>query len=999
MKHYGKLRLFVGNTLVHETTIHQETLSLGRSSDNDVILNNPHISRYQARMHYENGAWVLENISKNVAIHIQNQPITGPTRLQPGEPFECGEMRVVLELEPPAPSEVAPSSPSKDYRTVVLHEEPDHSTMLATPTVPTESPPDAPPRTVMVSAGARLKVTYQTIEHGEVTQEYPLTKGYITLGRAQDNDIMIPVSTVSRLHASLRLDDQGYTIIDEASTNGILYKGALTSAQRLVDSDVMRIDDELGNFVTLTYLDPARPAPSQVKDIQLAGAQREITIGRTADNTIVLDHPQVSARHAIIRRTPEGVLVEDRGSTNGTYVNHRRITRATLHPGDQLQIASYQLVYQDDELVQTDAEQIRVDALALHKAVNKGSLVLLHQISLSIQPRELVAIVGGSGAGKSTLMNALSGFRPAPEGTVLLNGDDYYQNLAAYRSTLGYVPQDDIIHRELTVEQTLRYAARLRLPRDLSAAEIEQRIATVLEDIEMSAFRTSTISQLSGGQRKRISIAVELLAKPRIFYLDEPLTGLDPGISKRMVSLLRRLADRGQTIMFITHATASVLICDKLIVLGRGGRLCFFGPPQKAMDFFEAQEFADIYAKLEQTPESSRQWAERFKESPYYQEYVAKRAAEVAALHTPASQHIGTDSTVALAATPAQNPQQASTTPSSQPDGTARKTSGGRSQKASIVQQLVLLTRRYATIMRHDHVNLLLSLLSAPIIGLVIALVANANIFMDGTPPLDAQRVVFLLAIASVFLGANSASQEIAREAPVYMRERLVSLRVVPYILSKFIVLACMALAQTVLLVSFVLMGTGLPPGGTFLPATLELFIGVWLSMLSGVAMGLLISSWAPNTDVAISIVPILLVFQIMLAGLIFPLHGCIRLSESPHIEACLDIVSYPIVAKWSTDSLGTTVGLNRLFYQDMAAAPPDIRPLTLPSILTSFDTANYGGVAAYGSSEAYSLQSHLQSRRVHLLGRWGILAGLTIFFLFLAILSQQRKDRLWQVK
>jgi ABC-type multidrug transport system ATPase subunit/pSer/pThr/pTyr-binding forkhead associated (FHA) protein len=802
---------------------------------------------------------------------------------------------------------------------------------------------------------------------------------------------------VSRRHASLNLDDTGYTIIDEGSTNGLLYQGSLTPERRLVDGDVIRIDDELGNFVSLTYLDPARPAPKQVKDVRFAAGQQEVTIGRAPDNVIVLDHPQVSSHHAIIKRGPQGATVQDLGSTNGTYVRGQRVSHAPLQPGDMLQIALFQLVYQDDGLVQTDADTIRLDAIHLRKAVKKDTLVLLNTISLSIYPKELVAIVGGSGTGKSTLMNALSGFRPAPEGTVLFNGDDYYQNLAAYRNSLGYVPQDDIIHRDLTVEQTLYYAARLRLPRDMSAAEIAARVDTVLQDVEMSAFRSSEVARLSGGQRKRVSIAVELLSKPRLFFLDEPLTGLDPGISKRMMSMLRRLADKGQTVVLITHATSSITICDKLVVLGRGGRLCFYGTPQEALEFFEVDTFADIYAKLSQSATSSEEWEERFRQSAYYHDNVLKRIAEVAPHTVQARLEDASQAATGPAAT--DGAWQSSLAPSSgQRDISAAKTAK-QANKPSQLQQFVLLMRRYFTIMRHDSINLLLMLASAPIIGLIIALVANAAVFADGTPPSDAQRVVFLLAIASVFLGANSSAQELTREAPIYLRERLVSLRVMPYIMSKFVVLMLLSLVQSALLVGIVVLGTGLPPAGALLPGLLELLIGVWLTMLSGVAMGLLISSWAPNTDVAISIVPVLLVFQIMLAGLIFPLNGCLRLSETSRFELCLDAVSYPIVARWSTDSLGTTADLNRLYYQDMATAPPAIRPLSLPMTLPNFDVADYSSRFQGYNEKSYSVEAHQQGRRVHLLGRWGVLVGLTMLFLIFASISQKRKDRIWHVQ
>jgi ABC-type multidrug transport system ATPase subunit/pSer/pThr/pTyr-binding forkhead associated (FHA) protein len=1011
MSNYGKLRVWTESNLLQEHELAQDTLTIGRAPDNDLVLHNPYISRYQARLHYDGQHWTLENASKNVPVVFQGNAISGQVTLKSGDRFEFGEMQFELEQKTDAQAQPRPTIMLKKAPETIVQDL--SETQPAPQSSPAQQPPaqqppaqqppaqqppaQQSPRTVMVSAAPMLKVTYATNEQGTLSNTYPLTEPHMTIGRSSDNTIVIPVSTVSRQHASLKLDAQGYTIVDEGSTNGLLYQGSLTPERRLVDGDIIRIDDDLGNFVSLTYLDPARPAPKQVKDVRFAAGQQEVTIGRASDNVIVLDHPQVSSHHAVIKRGPQGATVQDLGSTNGTYVRGQRVTHSPLQPGDTLQIALFQLVYQDDGLVQTDADTIRLDAIHLRKAVNKDTLVLLDNISLSIYPKELVAIVGGSGAGKSTLMNALSGFHPAPEGTVLFNGDDYYQNLAAYRNSLGYVPQDDIIHRDLTVEQTLYYAARLRLPRDLSDAEIAERVDTVLHNVEMSAFRSSEVARLSGGQRKRVSIAVELLSKPRLFFLDEPLTGLDPGISKRMMSMLRRLADKGQTVVLITHATSSITVCDKLVVLGRGGKLCFYGTPQEALEFFEVENFADIYAKLSQNANSSEEWQERFRQSAYYGDNVLGRIAEVAPNVVQAGQNGAPQTANSQVASGGVQP-----TPvvpaSEQRDRSAVKTAK-QANKPSRIQQFALLTRRYFAIMRHDKINLLLMLASAPIIGLIIALVANAAVFADGTPPSDAQRVVFLLAIASVFLGANSAAQELTREAPIYLRERLVSLRVMPYIMSKFVVLMLLSLVQSTLLVGVVVLGTGIPPEGAILPGLIELLIGVWLTMLSGVAMGLLISSWAPNTDVAISIVPVLLVFQIMLAGLIFPLNGCMRLSESPRFELCLDAISYPIAAKWSTDSMGTTANVNRLYYQDMAMAPPGIRPLSLPMTLPNFDTADYDSGFQRYNEDVYSVEVHQQSRRIHLLGRWGVLVGMIVLFLILAGISQRRKDRIWQVR
>src|SRR5581483_1874756 len=219
-----------------------------------------------------------------------------------------------------------------------------------------------------------------------------------------------------------------------------------------------------------------------------------------------------------------------------------------------------------------------------------------------------------------------NGMRPAHEGNVLYNGVDYYHNLAAFNTQLGYVPQEDIVHRELTVERALYYAARLRLPGDFTREQIQWRIDEVLEDVEMTERRGLLVSKLSGGQRKRVSIALELLANPSVFFLDEPTSGLDPGLDRKMMSLLRRLADRGRTVILVTHATNNINACDYVCFLAQGGRLAYFGPPNEAKAFFAKTDFAEIYSTLEPTkeqPDIPQQAEERFRASPDYQRYVA----------------------------------------------------------------------------------------------------------------------------------------------------------------------------------------------------------------------------------------------------------------------------------------------------------------------------------------------------------------------------------------
>jgi ABC-type multidrug transport system ATPase subunit len=339
-----------------------------------------------------------------------------------------------------------------------------------------------------------------------------------------------------------------------------------------------------------------------------------------------------------------------------------------------------------------------IDALDLIKKGNK-QVILLNDISLVIPPRKFVALVGGSGAGKSTLMDALNGLRPAQQGLVFYNGQDYYRHLAAFSTQLGYVPQDDIIHRDLSVERALHYAAKLRLPDDFSNEQIKQRIDEVLADVDMKKQRNLLVSRLSGGQRKRVSIALELLANPSVFFLDEPTSGLDPGLDRKMMSLMRKLADGGRTIVLVTHATNNINACDYVCFLSRGGNLAYFGPPNEAKTYFGKTDFAEIYTALEPTDENPNipsDAAVRFKQSPDYARYVSGPLE--AGLAGRASAQMPT----AIAKPP---------------------------QRGNPWRQFSILAVRYLELLKNDGGNLAILLLQAPIIGLVLFFLTSSGTF------------------------------------------------------------------------------------------------------------------------------------------------------------------------------------------------------------------------------------------------------------------------------
>lgn len=665
------------------------------------------------------------------------------------------------------------------------------------------------------------------------------------------------------------------------------------------------------------------------------------TLGRDVTNQLHLNHPTVSRVHATIEQTGQGRLMRDLNSSNGTYVNGQLLRGGRLlQNGDVIQIGPFKIVYTQNSLTQfTPNGNYRLDALGLTRSVSqsdplawlrpwiagKGAppdKIILNNVSLSIYPREFVAIVGASGMGKSTLMNALSGFAPA-QGQVLVNGDELYKNYAAYCSILGYVPQDDIIHRQLTARSALAYAARLRLP-DATRQEIKQRVEQVLAQVGMVAHAATPVYQLSGGQRKRVSIAVELLAEPGLFFLDEPTSGLDPGLEKRMMQTLRDLAQNGHTILLVTHATGNIDLCSQVLFMVEG-RLVFFGPPQEALRFFDVPDFADIYNLLAHPVDPThlppagwqahyRQlqagaarpaipagefWAYCFEHSPAYQQYVQQRLLQVG---------------VASPITP-----------------TAR-TPGPR--RDAFLRQTLVLSQRYFELIRRDRLRLMTLLLVMPIIGCLLLLIAQpydltglnasatadhiqskmaALLQLEDSASTDeqfqanyvvvgaAEKLLFMLALATNLLGLFGAAYEIVEEDAIYRRERTVNLRILPYLLSKGVILGIFALVQCLLLLGVVRLKVTYPATGIFFSAMTEMYITLVLATWASISLGLLISALARSSGAVIYIILLLLFFQIIFGGAIFEL------------PAGGDLVSRLTMTRWTLEALGSSVDMPRL--------------------------------------------------------------------------------------
>ncbi len=607
--------------------------------------------------------------------------------------------------------------------------------------------------------------------------------------------------------------------------------------------------------------------------LTLTPERRELTIGRLPENDLIISDPQVAGIHARVKNMDNRWVIYDADTETGTFVNRRRVKVAELQDGDEILIGTNK-VFLDGLHVKAfpGREGVRIDAVNLTRQLKDGRRIL-SDISFCIYPGELVAIVGGSGAGKTSLLHALNGFSPATTGAVNCNGISLYESLDLFRPVFGYVPQDDIVHGELTVERTLYYGAKLRLPKDTRENETGDRIEEVLAAVGLTERRNTEVRRLSGGQRKRVSVALELLARPRAVYLDEPTSGLDPALEGRMMALFRDLTEAGATVIVSTHATANLRICDKLIWMAPGGHLMFFGSPAEALRHFRVEEFAEIYPILE-TEEDRERWSKTFMESPAYEVNVRERLE-------------ARPSDIERAIEPSPAP-----------------TAG---QRSGMARQLLWLTIRYAEVLARDVPNLALLLVQAPAIAVAVLLLFGANIFAatteQGGDALRAAMSLHVVTASAIFLGASNAAREITKESAIYARERLVNLNVLPYIGSKVLVLSVLCFFQAAVLVGIFAARIDLP--GSDWALYPQLLAAVYLTELAGLSMGLLISAGSANSDRAMAIVPVSIIPQLIFAGALVPLDGMLAPAR---------VVSQLMISKWALQLTGTLSNLGERF-------------------------------------------------------------------------------------
>jgi ABC-type multidrug transport system ATPase subunit len=734
------------------------------------------------------------------------------------------------------------------------------------------------------------------------TLSMALTQPEHRLGRDPSwADLVVPPdwSVLSRCHARLRQQGDHYFILDgdgqKPSSTGLFIQHRRITVDYypqgycLQPGTVIQVGQNPKNLITLTYDGPGQPATGGVTGNGVSLQHQAIVIGRDSQAQLCLDAPSISRRHAVIEQDARGRYMLHDYSTNGIFIDGVRVNKTAVLPDNSvIRLGPYLLRRQGDQVVLADSgSSIRLDAYQLMREVQDEKGIrrrILNEVSLAIEPGQFVALVGGSGAGKSTLMTTLLGTSPTTSGFVLLNGEDLRKNFNIYRTEIGYVPQDDIIHRDLTVLEVLSYAARLRLPSD---ADIRQVVSKTLTQIEMVNQKDTLVKKLSGGQRKRVSIGVELLADPKLFFLDEPTSGLDPGLDQKMMHLLRKLADEGRTVILVTHATNSIRLCDRVVFMGRGGRLCYFGSPDDALAFFadipphdRPREFADLYTYLDalDCPDAGQQeqireqrieqTVQRYKQSSDYHRYIGSQLNE--------------ESRAALGNIP---PQQV---------------------KRSPLDQLTLLSQRLNQLLLRDHVNLGLALFTAPIaIGLITLALGDQSPFVLGeedNPTLAslALRVLFVFTCAGIWVGIASSLQEIVKEAAIYTRERLVNLGLLAYLGSKSVIFIGLGVVQALLMTLAIIWGFTAPEPSQ-LPWPVGIGITSFLTLYTAMCLGLMVSAFSKNGSQANSALPLLLVPQIVFAGVLFDMDGAGK------------ILSWLMLSRWSIGAYASLVDVNSL--------------------------------------------------------------------------------------
>ena len=619
-----------------------------------------------------------------------------------------------------------------------------------------------------------------------------------------------------------------------------------------------------GNLATsmLKILRPGRAA-----EVPAGG----IKIGRATDNDIVIPDVLASRHHATLVPKPGGAEIIDNRSINGTFVNGARVESAVLHDGDTVTIGNVDLLFRGGTLVRrTETEAAtRTGGLEVHGVTwtIEGNKTLLDNISMAARPGMLTAVIGPSGAGKSTFARLVAGYTHPTTGTVSFEGHDVHAEYASLRSRIGMVPQDDVVHGQLTVRQALMYAAELRLPPDTNKADREQVVNQVLEELEMTKHLDTRVEKLSGGQRKRASVALELLTGPSLLILDEPTSGLDPALDRQVMTMLRQLADAGRVVLVVTHSLTYLDVCDQVLLLAPGGKTAFYGPPDQIGPSMGTTNWADIFSSVAGDPDAANK------------RFIAQ--------HGPPP------------------PQPAAQKPADL----------GEPTKTSLRRQFSTIARRQMRLIVSDR-GYFLFLAFLPFIMGVLSLTVPGDVgfgvpvpaTQGGEAPNEPGQILVLLNVGAIFMGTALTVRALIGERAIFLREQAVGLSTSAYILAKVFVFALFALLQSAIVVGINVWGKKWGPGAVtsgavIPPRTLELYVDVAACCVAAAMTGLALSALAKSNEQIMPLLVIAIMSQLVFQGGMIPVTG----------RVVLDQLSWITPARWGYASTASTIDLLRL--------------------------------------------------------------------------------------
>ena len=668
----------------------------------------------------------------------------------------------------------------------------------------------------------------------------------LMVGSNSNCDVIVSNKRVSRNHCQIiSSSSQNLKLIDLNSTNGTFLNGIKLKPgvpYNLNLKDQVQLAGVSGILISIgSENTQSRDLENQKNILELFKNKDLIIIGRDSSCDLRINDTRISRKHASIKKlSDDKFLIKDLGSLNGVYVNGSKINGTkTISKKDNIFISKYLLKI--DGKARDLSDELAISAIGIEKIYpnQKKGKKALHKMDISVPSRSLLAIMGPSGCGKSTLLKSLNGESPPTKGRVLIFNQDLITNYEYLKTQIGYVPQDDIVHKQLTVEQSLFFAAKLRIA-NISKADIKVKIDQILSELNISHIKKNLISDISGGQRKRVSIAIELLTDPMLLFLDEPTSPLDPQTIEDFLNILKKLSENGTTVIMVTHKPEDLDYMDEVIFMAdnNGGKIVYYGDSTQYKDYFNVNNAVSVFSQI--SGNNSKKWVEKYS-----------------------------------------NPRPLSTTQDRE------KVLINKSNQSPI-EQFFWLTYRYFKIKTNDKVNTSIMLLQAPIIALLACLVFKEV----------SLSVLFIMAVSAVWFGSTNAAREIVGELPIYKRERMYNLKLIPYIFSKITVLSFFSIIQSFVFIYILYFYYGDSDFDIFFNNPFSSFI--WMSFLtiSSTFLGLLLSAIFDTSEKVLAVVPIVLIPQIMLAGLVAKIGS-----------KTVEFVSYMTFTRWGIEGFGNIQG------------------------------------------------------------------------------------------